>query len=121
VSSKTFKPLKASNGNVTGGVLGAKMVSSVPSVKPLISLDFETSVFKKEKVSLAGHDEVRTFFFDLLSNVDFECSWNLMFFELFKKDRIFFFVLFFFFWSYMLYYAVMVIDSDVLWLCVVHC
>jgi hypothetical protein len=44
-----------------------------------------------------------------------------MFFELFKKDRIFFFVLFFFFWSYMLYYAVMVIDSDVLWLCVVHC
>ncbi|KAI5590827.1 hypothetical protein BDE02_04G036800 [Populus trichocarpa] len=57
VSSKTFKPLKASNGNVTGGVLGAKMVSSVPSVKPLISLDFETSVFKKEKVSLAGHDE----------------------------------------------------------------
>ena len=44
-----------------------------------------------------------------------------MFFELFKKDRIFFFVLFFFFWSYMLYYAVMVIDSAVLWLCVVHC
>ncbi|KAL9355485.1 hypothetical protein Peur_053455 [Populus x canadensis] len=57
VSSKTFKPLKASHGNVTGGVLGAKMVSSVPSVKPLISLDFETSVFKKEKISLAGHNE----------------------------------------------------------------
>jgi len=33
------------------------MVSSVPSVKPMISLDFETSVLKKEKVSLAGHDE----------------------------------------------------------------
>ena len=65
MSSKTFKPLKASNGNVTGGVLGAKMVSSVPSVKPLISLDFETSVFKKEKVSLAGHDEVRAFFLSI--------------------------------------------------------
>ncbi|KAI5570655.1 hypothetical protein POPTR_011G052700v4 [Populus trichocarpa] len=57
LSSKTFKPLKASSGNISAGVLGAKMVSSVPSVKPMISLDFETSVFKKEKVSLAGHDE----------------------------------------------------------------
>ncbi|KAG5234966.1 ketol-acid reductoisomerase [Salix suchowensis] len=57
LSSKTFKPLKASNGSNSAGVLGAKMVSSVPSVKPMISLDFETSVFKKEKVSLAGHDE----------------------------------------------------------------
>ncbi|KAG6754866.1 hypothetical protein POTOM_040666 [Populus tomentosa] len=57
LSSKAFKPLKASSGNISAGVLGAKMVSSVPSVKPMISLDFETSVFKKEKVSLAGHDE----------------------------------------------------------------
>ncbi|KAG6756027.1 hypothetical protein POTOM_039443 [Populus tomentosa] len=57
LSSKTFKPLKASSDNISAGVLGAKMVSSVPSVKPMISLDFETSVFKKEKVSLAGHDE----------------------------------------------------------------
>ncbi|ONK69869.1 uncharacterized protein A4U43_C05F27630 [Asparagus officinalis] len=34
------------------------MVSSVPSIgKPFPTLDFETSVFKKEKVTLAGHDE----------------------------------------------------------------
>ena len=50
------------------------MVSSVPSVKPMISLDFETSVFKKEKVSLAGHDEVFTFILDLFSNFQFECK-----------------------------------------------
>ncbi|KAJ6707061.1 KETOL-ACID REDUCTOISOMERASE MITOCHONDRIAL [Salix viminalis] len=55
--SETLKSAPSSNGNVTGGVLGAKMVSSVPSLKPMISLDFETSVFKKEKVSLAGHEE----------------------------------------------------------------
>ncbi|XWS44565.1 hypothetical protein CRYUN_Cryun15aG0057400 [Craigia yunnanensis] len=29
----------------------------VPAVKPQTYLDFETSVFKKQKVSLAGHDE----------------------------------------------------------------
>ncbi|XP_065873922.1 ketol-acid reductoisomerase, chloroplastic [Euphorbia lathyris] len=54
VSHKSFKALKASNGG--GSALGARMVS-MPAVKPLISLDFETSVFKKEKVSLAGHEE----------------------------------------------------------------
>ncbi|GLT68356.1 hypothetical protein SLA2020_405980 [Shorea laevis] len=36
--------------------LCAKMVSS-PSITPITSLDFDTSVFKKEKISLAGHDE----------------------------------------------------------------
>ncbi|RRT69046.1 hypothetical protein B296_00017096 [Ensete ventricosum] len=40
-------------------VHGARMVS-VPSVeKPPPSLDFETSVFNKEKITLAGHVEVR--------------------------------------------------------------
>lgn len=47
----------AAPGNGAGGsALGARMVS-VPAVKPLAPLDFETSVFKKEKVTLAGHDE----------------------------------------------------------------
>ncbi|XAR72558.1 Ketol-acid reductoisomerase [Bertholletia excelsa] len=30
---------------------------SVPAIKSPMSLDFETSVFKKDKISLAGHDE----------------------------------------------------------------
>uniref|UniRef100_A0A9I9DI40 Acetohydroxy-acid reductoisomerase n=1 Tax=Cucumis melo TaxID=3656 RepID=A0A9I9DI40_CUCME len=42
--------------NGVGSALGARMVS-VPAIKPLTSLDFDTSVFKKEKVNLAGHDE----------------------------------------------------------------
>ncbi|RVW18865.1 Ketol-acid reductoisomerase, chloroplastic [Vitis vinifera] len=33
---------------------------SLPSVLPTTSLDFETSVFKKEKIALAGHDEVNS-------------------------------------------------------------
>lgn len=38
------------------------MVSSVPSIgNPFPTLDFETSVFKKEKVTLSGHDEVSCF------------------------------------------------------------
>ncbi|CAL9129241.1 unnamed protein product [Musa acuminata var. zebrina] len=41
-----------------GTALAARMVSSVPSIgRSAPSLDFETSVFKKEKVTLAGHDE----------------------------------------------------------------
>ena len=37
----------------------AAMVSAPPAVGTAMpSLDFETSVFKKEKVSLAGHEEV---------------------------------------------------------------
>lgn len=39
------------------GSFAAKAVSAPSTVKPL-SLDFETSVFKKEKVTLAGHEEV---------------------------------------------------------------
>ncbi|MED6144290.1 hypothetical protein PIB30_014374 [Stylosanthes scabra] len=38
------------------GALGARMVSAPPATSPA-SLDFNTSVFKKEKISLAGHDE----------------------------------------------------------------
>jgi ketol-acid reductoisomerase len=39
----------------------AAMVSAAPAVgKAMPSLDFETSVFNKEKVSLAGHEEVRS-------------------------------------------------------------
>ncbi|URE20134.1 Ketol-acid reductoisomerase [Musa troglodytarum] len=41
-----------------GAALAARMVFSVPSIgRSAPSLDFETSVFKKEKVTLAGHDE----------------------------------------------------------------
>ena len=31
---------------------------SAPTIKHQTILDFETSVFKKEKISMAGHDEV---------------------------------------------------------------
>jgi hypothetical protein len=33
------------------------MVSAPPATLP-VSLDFDTSVFKKERVNLAGHEEV---------------------------------------------------------------
>jgi hypothetical protein len=45
----------------------------------------------------------------------------LCFLSRLRKIGSFFLCCFFFFWSYMLYYAVMVIDSVVLCLCVVHC
>ncbi|KAG4967860.1 Ketol-acid reductoisomerase, chloroplastic [Glycine max] len=45
-----FKP-------VAMATLGARMVAAAPTVTPPASLDFETSVFKKEKINLAGHDE----------------------------------------------------------------
>ncbi|TXG47561.1 hypothetical protein EZV62_026855 [Acer yangbiense] len=59
--SPTLKPLIArvptnnisSNGRSS---LSVKMVS-FSSVTPTTSLDFDTEVFKKEKISLAGHDE----------------------------------------------------------------
>ncbi|KAL2981194.1 hypothetical protein AAZX31_13G274100 [Glycine max] len=40
----------------SGSALGARMVS-VPAVKAPALLDFDTKVFKKEKINLAGHDE----------------------------------------------------------------
>ena len=62
LSSKAFQSLRArvlpaSSVGGTGSALAARMVST-PLIKPPALLDFETSVFKKEKVSLAGHDEV---------------------------------------------------------------
>ncbi|KAG2712517.1 hypothetical protein I3760_04G130500 [Carya illinoinensis] len=55
--SKGLKALRATTpGFVGGSALGAKMVS-VPAIKPLTLLDFETKVFKKENVNLAGNDE----------------------------------------------------------------
>ncbi|KAJ9690673.1 hypothetical protein PVL29_013041 [Vitis rotundifolia] len=54
--STSLKPLISrapANGRTS---LSVRMVS-LPSVLPTTSLDFETSVFKKEKIALAGHDE----------------------------------------------------------------
>ncbi|XP_071725319.1 ketol-acid reductoisomerase, chloroplastic-like [Rutidosis leptorrhynchoides] len=52
-----IKPLKASS--CGGSSMAARMmVSSMPAtVKAPMSLDFETSVFRKENISLAGHEE----------------------------------------------------------------
>ncbi|KAK9285593.1 hypothetical protein L1049_024788 [Liquidambar formosana] len=59
-SSKSLKPLTAArvlpSHSGSGSALRVRMVS-MPAVKPPTLLDFETSVFKKEKVTLAGHDE----------------------------------------------------------------
>ncbi|KAB1222055.1 Ketol-acid reductoisomerase, chloroplastic [Morella rubra] len=59
-SSPSLKPLiyrvSTSNASTGRSSLSARMVSA-PSMTPTTSLNFNTSVFKKEKVSLAGHDE----------------------------------------------------------------
>ncbi|KAK4793277.1 hypothetical protein SAY86_023712 [Trapa natans] len=60
-SNKSLTALKlSSSGNgfavACGSTLGAQMIAA-PAIAPLTSLDFETSVFKKEKINLAGHDE----------------------------------------------------------------
>lgn len=57
-SSSPLKALKARSVPSRGGsAVSAKMVS-VPAVEKAAStLDFESSVFKKEKVNLAGHEE----------------------------------------------------------------
>lgn len=57
--SNALKAVGIGAANAVGSALGARMVS-VPAIKSLPSLDFDTSVFKKEKVNLAGHDEVFT-------------------------------------------------------------
>lgn len=63
-SSPSLKPLiyrvSTSNASTGRSSLSARMVSA-PSMTPTTSLNFNTSVFKKEKVSLAGHDEVDLF------------------------------------------------------------
>ncbi|KAL9678358.1 hypothetical protein QQ045_016202 [Rhodiola kirilowii] len=58
-SSKSLGGLKASFSTASNGsfsALGAKMVSA-SGVKTPPALDFDTKVFNKEKISLAGHDE----------------------------------------------------------------
>ena len=61
-----FKSLKLHRcAAAAGSALGARMVSA-PAVKAPALLDFDTKVFKKEKINLAGHDEVFKRF-DMLS------------------------------------------------------
>ncbi|KAK4342290.1 hypothetical protein RND71_038106 [Anisodus tanguticus] len=59
-STPSLKPLRAkpavSSGS-SGAGLAARMVSAPVSFKAPASHDFETSVFNKEKVTLAGNDE----------------------------------------------------------------
>ncbi|KAJ0499823.1 putative ketol-acid reductoisomerase (NADP(+)) [Helianthus annuus] len=61
LSSKTsFKSLNACvfPSNMTYvSAMGARMVASPTITKSPVSLDFETSVFEKGKVNLAGHEE----------------------------------------------------------------
>lgn len=59
-TAKSLRALKATNDNGNGFVLGSALgvwMVSTPTVKTPLSLDFETSVFKKEMISLTGHDE----------------------------------------------------------------
>jgi len=49
--------VKARRCTAVGGAVGARMVSAPPATLPA-KLDFETSIFKKERVNLAGHEEV---------------------------------------------------------------
>ncbi|KAL0306807.1 UNVERIFIED_CONTAM: Ketol-acid reductoisomerase, chloroplastic [Sesamum radiatum] len=57
-SSPSLRSLRASRAGspASGSALAARMVSA-PTMKPPALLDFETSVFTKEKINLAGHDE----------------------------------------------------------------
>jgi len=61
----------------------------------MISLDFETSVFKKEKVSLAGHDEVFTLFWIYFLIFSLNVNKILSILSWLRKIRFFFAVLFF--------------------------
>ncbi|GAB4859625.1 hypothetical protein Ancab_011099 [Ancistrocladus abbreviatus] len=55
-SSKALKVRTLPFNNNGGSALAARMVS-MPAIMPSTTLDFEPAVFKKEKISLAGHDE----------------------------------------------------------------
>lgn len=93
-SSKNLGFLKARvpSGNAavsrSGSALGARMVAA-PAIKQPASLDFETSVFKKEKVSLAGHDEVGLplfgpiYLFSRSAHMRFSQYWLCCFFNCF--------------------------------------
>ncbi|PNY15508.1 ketol-acid reductoisomerase chloroplastic-like [Trifolium pratense] len=50
------QPFRSRKCIAVGGALGARMASAPPATLP-VSLDFETSIFKKERVNLAGHEE----------------------------------------------------------------
>ncbi|KAF5948339.1 hypothetical protein HYC85_014296 [Camellia sinensis] len=55
---KSLKPQVFPKNRVSSGpALGTRMVS-MPAMKPLTLIDFETNIFKKEKITLDGHDEV---------------------------------------------------------------
>lgn len=71
-SSKLFKTLTLHRrtGIVTSS-LAARMVSAPPATKLPASLDFDTSLFKKEKVNLAGHEEVLSLFWSLFAFFQF--------------------------------------------------
>ncbi|KAJ4827923.1 hypothetical protein Tsubulata_032080 [Turnera subulata] len=56
LSSSSFSSSLSLNTKQRSSPLTVRMVSS-PSITPATSLDFNTSVFKKEKITLAGHDE----------------------------------------------------------------
>ncbi|GMP67780.1 hypothetical protein CsSME_00027652 [Camellia sinensis var. sinensis] len=54
---KSLKPQVFPKNRVSSGpALGTRMVS-MPAMKPLTLIDFETNIFKKEKITLDGHDE----------------------------------------------------------------
>ncbi|XP_075476245.1 ketol-acid reductoisomerase, chloroplastic-like [Primulina tabacum] len=62
-SSPSLRPLRAAaavsylgEASDVGSAMSARMVS-VPAIKSPASLDFDSSVFTKEKINLAGHDE----------------------------------------------------------------
>ncbi|KAG5047366.1 hypothetical protein JHK86_016772 [Glycine max] len=57
VPNRAFSKLNFRFKPVAMATLGARMVAAAPAVTPPASLDFETSVFKKEKINLSGHDE----------------------------------------------------------------
>ncbi|XP_027061959.1 ketol-acid reductoisomerase, chloroplastic-like [Coffea arabica] len=59
-SLKTLSARAAASSSAASGggsALAARMISVPPAMKPQTSLDFDTKVFKKEKINLAGHDE----------------------------------------------------------------
>ncbi|XP_027065001.1 ketol-acid reductoisomerase, chloroplastic [Coffea arabica] len=59
-SLKTLSARAAASSSAASGggsALAARMVSVPPAMKPQTSLDFDTKVFKKEKINLVGHDE----------------------------------------------------------------
>ncbi|XP_022775539.1 ketol-acid reductoisomerase, chloroplastic-like isoform X1 [Durio zibethinus] len=64
-ASRSLRSLKTTRLTTTNGcglTLASCMVS-IPTIKPQTSLNFEISVFKKEKVSFAGHGKCVKFWF----------------------------------------------------------